>query len=79
MLITLFRYFFLVENPISSIAEKNPPNEALLSACALGILHNDLQLCELALKELKNHERTDLWCHHIAFLTSEFHLKKVIH
>lgn len=39
--------------------------------------HFDLHFCKLALKELKSHKRTDLCCHHIAFLTSEIHLKKV--
>lgn len=53
------------------------PIEALISACAMGILHNDLELSELVLKELKKHEREALWCHHIAFLTAEFYLKKV--
>lgn len=61
-----------------SIGDENRPIEALLSACALGILHDDIELSELVLKELKQYERDDLWCHHIAFLTSEFYLKKVI-
>lgn len=60
-----------------SIGEENRPIEALLSACALGILHDDIELSELVLKELKSYERSDQWCHHIAFLTSELHLKKV--
>lgn len=60
-----------------SIGEDNPSIEALLSACALGILHDDLQLSELVLKELTKYERSDLWCHHVAFLASEFYLKKV--
>lgn len=63
---------------LSSIGLPNPPIEALLSACALGVLHNDFQLSELVLKELKHFERNHLWCHHIAFLTSELYLKKVI-
>lgn len=61
-----------------SIGREDSPIEALLSACALGILHNDLQLSELVLKELNEYERDDLWCHHIAFLTSELYAKKVI-
>lgn len=60
-----------------SIDLPNPPIEALLSACALGVLHNDDQLSELVLVELKKFERDYLWCHHIAFLTSELYLKKV--
>lgn len=62
-----------------SIGLPNPPIEALLSACALGALHNDFQLSELVLLELKRFERDNLWCHHIAFLTSELYLKKVNH
>lgn len=61
----------------SSIGQEHRPIEALLSACALGILHNDIELSELVLKELKEYERNDLWCHHIAFLMSELYLKKV--
>lgn len=63
---------------LRSIGDESRPIEALLSACALGILHDDIELSELVLKELKQYERDDLWCHHIAFLTSEFYLKKVI-
>lgn len=51
--------------------------EALISACALGILHDDLELSELVLKELQKSEREELWCHHIAFLTAELYLKRV--
>lgn len=60
-----------------SIGQPNRPIEALLSACALGILHDDIQLSELVLKELKEYERDARWCHHIAFLTSELYLKMV--
>lgn len=63
---------------LRSIGDESRPIEALLSACALGILHDDIELSELVLNELKQYERDDLWCHHIAFLTSEFYLKKVI-
>lgn len=59
------------------MGEENRPIEALLSACALGILHDDIELSELVLKELQVYERDDQWCHHIAFLTSELYLKKV--
>lgn len=67
-------YLFFVQ---FSIGEESPSIEALLSACALGILHDDLQLSELVLKELEKFERDSKWCHHIAFLASEFYLKKV--
>lgn len=62
---------------LTSIGQPNRPIEALLSACALGILHDDIQLSELVLKELKEYERDDRWCYHIAFLTSELYLKMV--
>lgn len=63
----------------NSIDQENRPVEALLSAFALGILHDDIQLSELVQAELKNFERDDLWCHHIAYLTSELYVKKVMH
>uniref|UniRef100_A0A1B0CTC3 Tetratricopeptide repeat protein 37 n=1 Tax=Lutzomyia longipalpis TaxID=7200 RepID=A0A1B0CTC3_LUTLO len=57
----------------------NRPVEGLYSACALGILHEDSQLAELVVKELNNIESiemTDINCHHIAFLSSQFYLLK---
>ncbi|XP_055919352.1 tetratricopeptide repeat protein 37 [Eupeodes corollae] len=54
---------------------KDSPIEALYSACALGILHHDNQLTETILCELKKYERSLEHCAHIAFLTSQYHLK----
>ncbi|XP_055859258.1 tetratricopeptide repeat protein 37 [Episyrphus balteatus] len=54
---------------------KDSPIEALYSACALGILHHDNQLTETILWELKKYERSLEHCAHIAFLTSQYHLK----
>lgn len=61
----------------SSMDLPNPPIEALISACALGILHNDTEMSDLVLKELQAYKRDPNWCHHIAFLTTELYLKKV--
>lgn len=52
-----------------------PPVEGLFSACALGILHKDVQLCELVLIELKTYENSSSHCHHVAFLTSQIYLQ----
>lgn len=35
-----------------------------------------MQLTELVLDALRKHEYKSKWCHHIAFLTSEFYLKR---
>ena len=61
----------------SSILLKNYPIEALYSACALGILHEDHQLTETILMELKKYENSEEYCAHIAFLTSQHHLTNV--
>ncbi|XP_059614571.1 tetratricopeptide repeat protein 37 isoform X2 [Phlebotomus argentipes] len=54
----------------------NPPLEGFYAACALGILHKDLQLAELVVKELNKVEMSENSCHHIAFLSAQFHLLK---
>lgn len=61
-----------------SISLDDPPIEGLFSGCALGILHNDMQLAQLVLQEFKEHETNSVVVHHIAFLTSQFYLKNVI-
>lgn len=57
------------------IGSKQPPIEALLSACALGLLHDDLTMAQLVLKELHQHEGRPEWCEHIAFLQAQLYLK----
>jgi len=49
------------------------PVEGLFSACALGIVHLDWQLAESILDELKKLENDIKYCHHIAFLTSQYY------
>lgn len=60
-----------------SIGLPNPPVEGLFSGCALGILHNDLQLAHLVLQELQKYQHNPKYTHHIAFFTSQFQLKNV--
>ncbi|XP_053680924.1 tetratricopeptide repeat protein 37 [Anopheles nili] len=55
------------------IALPQPPIEALFSACALGLLHKDDMLTELAIKELRKHERNPQFGHQVVFLVSEFY------
>lgn len=62
-----------------SLALADPPVEGLFSACTLGILHQDVQLSEVVLKELTKYENNRKYCHHIAFLKSEIILKQVNH
>jgi superkiller protein 3 len=54
--------------------QANPPVEALFSACSLGILHKDMQLSELVIKELQKYEYDAEHGHHVAFLISQFYL-----
>lgn len=56
---------------------KDSPIQALYSACALGILHNDNQLSETILMELKKHENIEAHAAHIAFLTAQYYKKNV--
>lgn len=53
----------------------DPPVEALLSACSLGILHDDMPLSQLVLKELTKYESDPKWCHHVAFLTAQLYVQ----
>lgn len=59
---------------IFSIAQTPPHIEGLFSACALGILHQDMQLSELVLVELRKYESDYKHSHHVVFLMSQFYL-----
>ncbi|XP_011178747.2 tetratricopeptide repeat protein 37 [Zeugodacus cucurbitae] len=50
---------------------KNSPIQALYSACALGILHQDNQLTTTILTELKKYENCEAHCAHISYLTAQ--------
>ncbi|XP_013109877.2 tetratricopeptide repeat protein 37 [Stomoxys calcitrans] len=53
---------------------KDSPIQALFSACALGILHQDNQLSETILTELKKRENSEEHVADIAFLTAQYYL-----
>lgn len=71
------RYAFLVILLYFSIGLPDPPVEGLFSGCAVGIIHSDLQVSELVLKELVRHQNDSRYIHHIAFLTAQFHQNNV--
>ncbi|KNC22993.1 hypothetical protein FF38_07937 [Lucilia cuprina] len=52
---------------------KDSPIQALYSACALGILHQDNQLSETILIELKKYEDSEQHAAHIAYLTAQYY------
>lgn len=56
-----------------SILLKDSPIQALYSACALGILHQDNQLAETILIELKKYENCEQHAAHIAYLTAQYY------
>lgn len=73
-------YVFQGENDAKSVLFQciglaEPPIEALLSACSLGILHDDMPLSQLVLKELTKHEGDPKWCEHISFLRAQLYVK----
>ncbi|XP_053963021.1 tetratricopeptide repeat protein 37 [Anastrepha ludens] len=53
---------------------KNSPIQALYSACALGILHDDNQLTMTILTELKKYENSEVHSGHIAYLTAQHYV-----
>lgn len=55
----------------------NPPMEGLFSTCALSLLHNDKQLCDLTIRELQKHESNPSFGHHVNFLIVQFYVKSV--
>lgn len=57
-----------------SLCEKN--FNTLLSACALGLLHDDIQLAELVIIQMKENENDPLIGHHIVFLITQYILMK---
>lgn len=73
-------YVFQGENDAKSVLFQclglpEPPVEALLSACSLGLLHDDLEMAQLVLKELNNYERHPKWSEHVVFLRAQLYLK----
>lgn len=60
-----------------SLCEKNL--QTLLSACALGLLHDDMQLAELTISQMKEFENDPLVGHHVVFLITQYilHQKKM--
>lgn len=56
---------------------KDSPIQALYSACALGILHQDKQLSETILIELKKYENSEQHAAHIAYLTAQYYKANV--
>lgn len=62
---------FLFSSYFFSILLKNSPIQALYSACALGILHQDNQLTTTILSELKKYENCEANCAHISYLTAQ--------
>lgn len=62
---------------IFSILLKDSPIQALYSACALGILHQDHQLAETILIELKKYENIEQYVAHIAYLTAQYYRANV--
>lgn len=73
-------YAFQGENDAKSVLFQciglpEPPVEALLSACSLGLLHDDLPLAQLVLKELFKYEDNPKWCEHVAFLRSQQYVR----
>uniref|UniRef100_A0A182MW67 Tetratricopeptide repeat protein 37 n=1 Tax=Anopheles culicifacies TaxID=139723 RepID=A0A182MW67_9DIPT len=55
------------------IAQPQPPIQALFSACALGLLHNDGMLTELVIKELRKHEDDPVYGHHVVYFVAEYY------
>ncbi|XP_075166256.1 tetratricopeptide repeat protein 37 isoform X2 [Haematobia irritans] len=53
---------------------KDSPIQALFSACALGILHQDNQLSETILSELKKRENSEKHVADIAYLTAQYYV-----
>ncbi|XP_037886996.1 tetratricopeptide repeat protein 37 isoform X1 [Glossina fuscipes] len=53
---------------------KNSPVQALYSACALGILHQDTQLTETILNELRKYENSIEHIAHVAYLRAQYYL-----
>uniref|UniRef100_A0A1A9WAC9 Tetratricopeptide repeat protein 37 n=1 Tax=Glossina brevipalpis TaxID=37001 RepID=A0A1A9WAC9_9MUSC len=53
---------------------KDSPVQALYSACALGILHQDTQLTETILNELRKYENSFEHVAHVAYLRAQYYL-----
>ncbi|KAH8372463.1 hypothetical protein KR093_011671 [Drosophila rubida] len=56
---------------------KGAPIQALYSACALGVLHGDNDLCEMILSEFKAYQFNEEYCANIAYLTAYYWLINV--
>uniref|UniRef100_A0A1A9UF77 Tetratricopeptide repeat protein 37 n=1 Tax=Glossina austeni TaxID=7395 RepID=A0A1A9UF77_GLOAU len=57
-----------------SVYNSNSPVQALYSACALGILHQDMQLTETILNELRKYENSIEHVAHVAYLRSQYYI-----
>ncbi|XP_034475811.1 tetratricopeptide repeat protein 37 [Drosophila innubila] len=53
---------------------KGVPIQALYSACALGVLHGDSDLCQMIMSELKAHQFSEEHCADVAYLTAYYWL-----
>uniref|UniRef100_A0A1B0BDM6 Tetratricopeptide repeat protein 37 n=1 Tax=Glossina palpalis gambiensis TaxID=67801 RepID=A0A1B0BDM6_9MUSC len=58
----------------NSVLKSNSPVQALYSACALGILHQDTQLTETILNELRKYENSIEHIAHVAYLRAQYYL-----
>ncbi|XP_062129525.1 superkiller complex protein 3 isoform X1 [Drosophila sulfurigaster albostrigata] len=56
---------------------KGVPIQALYSACALGVLHEDNDLCEMIMSEFKAYQFNEEHCANIAYLTAYYWLINV--
>lgn len=55
-----------------SILLKDVPIQALFSACSLGILHNDNELTQIIMSELKAYHFKEEFCADISYLTAHY-------
>jgi hypothetical protein len=60
-----------------SIKLKPPSVQGLFALCSLGMLHSDLTLAELALKELEPHKDSPEYVSHIAVFKAYIHFLQV--
>jgi hypothetical protein len=61
-----------------SIRLKPPSVQGLFAFCALGMLHSDLTLAELAVRELEPHKDSPEYVSHIAVFKAYIHFLQVI-
>lgn len=63
--------------PYLSILLKKVPIQALFSAFSLGILHNDNELTQIIISELKAYQFKEDYCADISYLTAHYCLVQV--